>query len=92
MDLWRSIGGLKSVYKAAWDYELWLKMSKKAPAHHLHCDLANFRRHEESISENFYEKQFTEELQIASEHGNFLHRAIHKFNQWKIVTAYKLMS
>ena len=92
MDLWRSIGGLQSVYKAAWDYELWLKMSAQAPAHHLHCDLANFRRHEESISENFYERQFSEELQIASEHGNFLHRAIHKFNQWKIVTAYKLMS
>ena len=92
MQLWRDMGGLKSIYKAAWDYELWLKMSLRAPAHHLHCDLANFRRHEESISENFYQKQFSEELQIAGEHGNAIHRAIHKFNQWKIITAYKLMS
>ena len=92
MDLWRKIGGLKSVYKAAWDYELWLKMSAESPAHHLHCDLASFRRHGGSISENFYEKQFSEELQIASEYGNCFHRVIHKFNQWKIVTAYKLLS
>lgn len=92
MDLWRKIGGLQSVYKAAWDYELWMKMSAEAPAAHLHSDLACFRRHEDSISENFFEKQFTEELQIASEYGNLLHRLIHKFNQWKIITAYKLMS
>lgn len=92
LDFWKKVGGLKSEYKAAWDYELWLKMAEIAPAHHLRCDLANFRRHEESISENFYERQFAEELKIASEHGNFLHRLIHKFNQWKIVTAYKLLS
>lgn len=92
MDLWREIGGLKSAYKAAWDYELWLKMSAVAPARHLHCDLAAFRRHPGSISENFFERQFAEELQIAAEHGNALHRAIHRFNQWKIVTAYKLLS
>lgn len=92
LDFWKSIGGLQSDYKAAWDYELWMKMSEAAPAHHLHCDLANFRRHEESISENFYEKQFAEELQIAGKYGNSLHYILHKFNQWKIVTAYKWLS
>jgi len=92
MDLWREIGGLKSRYKAAWDYELWLKMSQTAPAAHLHENLAAFRRHEDSISENFFEKQFAEELEIASEHGNAIHRLIHRFNAWKIVTAYRLLS
>ena len=92
MDLWRKVGGLTSAFEAAWDYELWLKMSREAPARHIHRDLACFRRHEESISERFYEQQFSEELRIAGEYGNAVHRAIHKFNQWKIVTAYKLMS
>ncbi len=92
MDLWRGLGGLKSEYKAAWDYELWLKMSGRAPAAHLHCDLAKFRRHEDSISENHFVRQFAEELAIAGEHGNRLHRLIHKFNQWKITTAYRMMS
>ncbi len=92
MDLWREIGGLSSVYKAAWDYELWLKMSEAAPARHIRSDLAGFRRHGESISERFYEKQFAEELEIAGKYGNALHRLIHRFNQWKITTAYRLMS
>ncbi len=92
MDLWREIGGLRSAYKAAWDYELWLKMSAEAPAYHLHRDLACFRRHAGSISENHFQKQFAEELEIAREHGNALHHLIHRFNCWKIVTAYKLLS
>ena len=92
MDLWRKIGGLRSIYKAAWDYELWIKMSQAAPARHLHRDLAQFRRHGESISERFYEKQFAEELQIAGEYGKLPHKWIHRFNQWKIITCYRLMS
>ena len=92
MDLWRKIGGLRSVYKAAWDYELWLKMSLEAPARHLHCDLARFRRHGDSISERFYEKQFAEEIQIVREYGKLPHCWIHRFNQWKITSCYRLMS
>lgn len=92
MDFWRELGGLNSIYKAAWDYELWLKMADRAPAGRLRRDLAAFCRHDGSISENFFEKQFTEELAIAGEHGNALHCLIHRFNRWKIVTAYKLLS
>ena len=91
-DLIRRIGGLKSRYKAAWDYELWLRMAEAAPAHHLHCDLAQFRRHEGSISENFYSKQFAEELQIAREHGNFLHRLIHYMLITGRTAVYKILS
>lgn len=92
MDLWRKLGGLNSIYKAAWDYELWLKMSALAPAKHLRRDLAAFRRHDGSISENFFERQFAEELAIAKGHGNVLHYWIHAFNCWKIIIAYKLLS
>lgn len=93
MDLWRRLGGLSTCYKGAWDYELWLKMGEAGgAAKALHSDLAAFRRHSESISENFFEQQFAEELAIASEHGNWLHRLIHRFNCWKIVTVYKLLS
>ena len=90
--LWNELGGLNSKYKAAWDYELWLKMAEKSPSIHIKKYLAEFRRHSESISENNFEKQFNEELAIASEHGNSLHRFIHAFNCWKIITAYKMLS
>lgn len=93
MELWRGMGGgLESKYKAAWDYELWLRMAEKSPAVHLRTYLAEFRRHEGSISENFFERQFSEELAIASEHGNRIHYLIHAFNKWKIITAYRLLS
>jgi len=92
MDLWRSVGGLASAYKAAWDYELWLKMSDFGPAFPIREVLSSFRRHPGSISESSFQRQFAEELEIASARGNAIHRLIHAFNCWKIVTAYKLMS
>ncbi len=92
MELWRKIGGLHSIYKAAWDYELWLKMSQESPARHIHQDLAYFRRHETSISETSFIRQFNEELTIARNYGNAIHHLLHKFNQWKITTVYKMLS
>jgi GT2 family glycosyltransferase len=93
LDFWREIGGLSGLsHKAAWDYELWLKMSDKAMPKHLRARLASFRRHPGSISESFTERQFQEELAIAKERGNGLHYAIHAFNAWKIVAAYKLLT
>ena len=92
MDLWREMGGLNSSYKAAWDYELWLKMSSIAKPEPLHELLASFRRHPGSISESFTERQFREELAIARERGGRLHYAIHAFNFWKITAAYKLLN
>lgn len=91
MDLWRKAGGLHSSYKAAWDYELWLKMAELAPPSPLHGTLASFRRHPGSISEGFTERQFREELAIASERGGPLHRLIHAFNFWKITAVYKIL-
>jgi glycosyltransferase involved in cell wall biosynthesis len=92
MDLWRDIDALDPRFKAAWDYELWLKMASLSRPLHLRKLLTSFRRHNESISENHFEKQFAEELAIAKLYGNWVHSLIHKFNVWKIVTVYKLLS
>ncbi|HJO92931.1 MAG TPA: glycosyltransferase family 2 protein [Victivallales bacterium] len=81
MSLWREVSSnLNANYKAAWDYELWLKMANIAPAIHLRKNLASFRRHNESISENYFEKQFNEELTISHEYGNRIHFLIHVLN------------
>ncbi|MCP4179179.1 MAG: glycosyltransferase [bacterium] len=51
MDLWKEVSGnLNREYKAAWDYELWLKMAQKSKAVHLREYLASFRSCFESNS------------------------------------------
>jgi glycosyltransferase involved in cell wall biosynthesis len=78
LNLWHKVSGnLNTEYKAAWDYELWLKMAKASPASHIRKYLASFRRHDESISENHFEKQFREELEISRKHGNIIHYCLH---------------
>jgi glycosyltransferase involved in cell wall biosynthesis len=91
LDLWRKVQALSIRHKAAWDYELWLNMAKISRPVHLRKQVAKFRRHDTSISNNHFEQQFQEELNIARKYGNFIHYLIHKLNMYKIVTAYKLM-
>ncbi len=91
MEVWRKAIDLDPRFKAAWDYELWMKMSLIAPARAVHKYLARFRRHSGSISENHFIRQFDEELEIARKYGNKLHYWVHKFNVWKIVTVYKIL-
>ncbi len=90
--LWDKAHNLNPKYKAAWDYELWLKMAQESSAIHIREYLAEFRRHSDSISENHFVKQFSEEFEICKEYGNKLHWLIHKFNQLKIITIYKILS
>ncbi len=92
MDLWKKANDLNPKYKAAWDYELWMKMANESRAIHIREYLSKFRRHSESISENHFVKQFSEELEICKEYGNILHWLIHKFNQLKITIIYKILS
>lgn len=89
--LWEKTQPLNPIYKAAWDYELWLKMAGESRAIHLRDTLSMFRRHASSISEQHFQRQFAEEYTIAASYGNFLHRAIHKLNQLKIIFIYKLL-
>ncbi|MGI6524867.1 MAG: glycosyltransferase family 2 protein [Bdellovibrionota bacterium] len=91
MDLWREVGGLSMQYRIAADYHLWLKMAQRSSAISVHDCLAHFRRCGQSISDNHFERQFSEELKIAAEYGGWLVRLIHRFNSWKTVTVYRLL-
>ncbi|MDD5597918.1 MAG: glycosyltransferase family 2 protein [Victivallaceae bacterium] len=92
LDLWKEVKDLDPRYEAAWDYELWLNMAREARPVHLRKNLSCFRRHENSISANNFERQFNEELAIARKHCNFIHYLIHAFNRRKIINAYKMFS
>lgn len=92
MDLWREIGGASLDYRIAEDYHLWLKMGKVARGHPVHEKLAHFRRCGESMGDCEFELQFQEDLDIAKRYAGPLTLAIHRFNNWKIVTAYKFLS
>lgn len=91
-ELWQRVGGLSPAYKAAFDYDLWLRMAACSRAVPLRRCLARFRRHPGSISENRFELQFAEELAIAAASGNAVHRALHRFNCWKILFVYRLLA
>ena len=77
MNLWGQVFPLSKKYKAAWDYELWLKMAQASKAIHIRDYLASFRRSQGTISETHFEKQFNEELEISKAYGNKLHYFIH---------------
>jgi len=90
-EFWNLTGGMSEKLRAAFDYELWLKMYKLSNPFFLRQYLAKFRRHDLSISEKFTRMQFGEELTIAKQYGGLLHGLIHDFNRRKILFFYKLM-
>lgn len=92
MDLWRKVGGLSMEYRIAADYHLWLKFAQMSKVIVFHKKLAHFRRCGESISDNQFDRQFQEELEIASLFCGTITYIIHQFNYWKIITTYKLLS
>lgn len=91
MDLWRRANHLNPAYKAAWDYELWLKMAETARPGHIRKYLSCFRRHDSSISENNFERQFREEVAIGDAYGNPIHRFFHRIMAGKTVLVYNLL-
>ncbi len=91
VDLWRRCGGLDSAYKAAFDYDLWLRFAASSLPLALPAYLADFRRHQNSISEQSYEQQFAEELSISKRMASPLGYQFHRFNCFKIVAIYHLM-
>lgn len=76
-NLWKSVKGMQSAYKLAFDYELWLKMGQLSKAIPIHAYLAHFRRDHYSLSDRYFQQQFKEEITIASFYGNKIHRFIH---------------
>ena len=91
-DLWQRCGGLDTAYKAAFDYDLWLRFVDQSPPLSLPVYLSAFRRHQDSISEQSFVNQFNEELAISKREASFLYYQIHRFNYYKIVIIYKLVA
>jgi len=92
IDLWKTVGGLSTDYKIAEDYHLWLKFAQESKAIALHQKLAHFRRCGESISDNQFELQFQEELLASRAFAGKMAQTMHRFNCWKIISIYKLLS
>jgi glycosyltransferase involved in cell wall biosynthesis len=86
-------GPLNKDLRFAMDYDLWLRFGKLSPAAVLPRYLSGFRRHRDSLSENYTGPQFQEQYQVARTHGaNRRQLAIHKFNVNKIIWGYKVLS
>lgn len=92
IDLWHKVDGLSMKYRIAADYHLWIKFAQISKAIALHKKIAHFRRCGESISDNQFESQFQEELEIAKLFCGKITYAIHQLNCWKIVITYKILS
>jgi glycosyltransferase involved in cell wall biosynthesis len=87
---WHAMGGLNTTYKAAFDYELWLRMATESRPVVIRDHLSRFRRHHSSISETSFKRQFKEDLDIACGFGRFPHRWLHRLGNWGIVVLYGL--
>lgn len=90
-ELWQEIGGIEGSQKACFDYELWLKMGARSRPVVIRRYLARFRRHATSISENWFEQQFREELAIAARYGRRPHVWLHYLAMRKITLVYGLL-
>jgi glycosyltransferase involved in cell wall biosynthesis len=91
-DLWRRCGGLDAAYKAAFDYDLWLRFAAQSAPLSLPVYLASFRRHSESISEQNYGVQFAEELAVSKGKASPFCYQLHRLNCFKIVAVYRIIA
>jgi glycosyltransferase involved in cell wall biosynthesis len=87
------VGKLRTDLRFAMDYDLWLRFGKRHPASVIPEYLADFRRHPDSLSENFTGNQFQEQYAVARAHGASRKQlALHHFNVKKIVWGYRVLS
>jgi glycosyltransferase involved in cell wall biosynthesis len=89
----QSIGGLDESLHYTMDYDLWLRMGKRAEPAILDAVLAQFRLHPASKSGQVNREQFDEGYRVARRYfdGDLTSRFIHRFNVEKIVWAYRIM-
>ena len=86
-------GKLRTDLRFAMDYDLWLRFGKKYPARVIPEYLSDFRRHRDSLSENYTGNQFLEQYAVAKSHGaSKIQLALHHFNVKKIVWGYRVLS
>lgn len=93
---WEAAGPLRTDLKAAWDYDLWLRLWRRGGAVRVpgRAPLASFRWTPDSISGANYERQFAEELAVArADAGRFAPAALlHALVAWGIVFCYRRMA
>jgi len=91
-----AIGGtLRTDLKAAWDYELMLRLWRQGGGQKIPGPpLASFQWHPGSISGTFFEQQFREEWEVAAaDAGRFSPQAgLHALVRHAIVASYRLMN
>jgi hypothetical protein len=88
-------GPIREDLKAAWDYDLILRLWRQGDAIVIDDPpLANFRWHAQSISGQHFERQFAEELQAAQLDAGVLslQSLLHWGVKWGIISIYKTMS
>jgi glycosyltransferase involved in cell wall biosynthesis len=88
-------GGLRTDFKAAWDYDLTLRLWRQGGGVRIRgAPLADFQWHSGSISGTHYERQFAEEWRAAAEDaGRFSPQAaIHWGVRHGIVACYRWMN
>jgi len=77
------------------DYEYWLRLWEKYSPLYINKYLSNFRFYHTSKSGTMFTKQFTQELEVAKIYAGGKYRIallFHKFNYYKIVLIYKILS
>jgi glycosyltransferase involved in cell wall biosynthesis len=89
----REFGPLDASLHWTMDYDLWLRMGKRADPLIVPEVLSQFRLHAGSKSGKVDRRQFDEQYAVASRYfdGDRTSRWIHRFNVEKIVLAYRLM-
>ena len=88
-------GGLRTDFKAAWDYDLTLRLWRQGGGVRIPGPpLADFQWHPGSISGRQYERQFEEEWRAAvADAGRFAPQAlVHGLVRWGIVACYRFMN
>jgi glycosyltransferase involved in cell wall biosynthesis len=88
-----AVGGLDESLHYTMDYDLWLRMGKRADPRILDRVLAQFRIHTGSKSGQVNREQFDEGYRVARRYfaGDRASQIAHRFNVEKIVWAYRLM-
>lgn len=88
------VGELRTDLHYTMDYDLWLRMGTLAPGRFIDGYLAAFRWYPTSKSGHAFDVQMTEGLQVAIQHAHGKYPwsiFCHRFNRFKIVTAYHLL-
>ena len=94
-EAFQSAGPLREDLKAAWDYELILRLWRQGGAVHvIGAPLANFRWHAQSISGQNFRRQFKEEFDVAVADAGLLslQTLLHLGVRYGIVGIYSFMA